>query len=296
MDTRTEIRDFLISRRSRLTPVQAGLPDFGGRRRVPGLRREEVALLAGMSAEYYHRLEQGRVGGVSEDVLDGLCSALRLDDRDRSRLFELVRAANGGEQPRRRRSAPRPIGLRPPVQQLLDAMGDVPALVQNGRLDVVGANRLGAALFSEALDAPARNLCRFVFLDGRAPVFFRDWERIAQQCAALLRAEAGRRPFDRPLTDLVGELSTRSDCFRHLWASRDAGEHSAGPKRLHHPLVGDLDLDCEVLEITSDHGLLLVAYTASQGSRSAEDLRLLASWSAPASGPDAVDGGTGPAR
>ncbi|MBO0985320.1 helix-turn-helix transcriptional regulator [Rathayibacter sp. SD072] len=280
MDTPIQIRDFLVSRRTRLSPEQAGLPDFGGRRRVPGLRREEVALLAGLSVEYYLRLERGRVGRVSEDVLDGLCRALQLDDPDRDRLFELVRTANGGEPPRRRRAAPRPVGLRPLVQQLLDAMGDVPALVHNGRLDVVGANALGAALFSDALEQPGRNLGRFVFLDDRAPVFFRDWDRTARQCAALLRAEADRRPFDRSLSDLVGELSTRSECFRRLWASRDVGRRAAGPELLRHRLVGDLDLDREVLELTSARGLLLAAYSAAPGSRSAESLRLLASWAA----------------
>ncbi|MCM6761667.1 helix-turn-helix transcriptional regulator [Rathayibacter sp. ZW T2_19] len=285
MDTPIEIRDFLVSRRSRLSPEQAGLPDFGGRRRAPGLRREEVALLAGLSVEYYLRLERGRVGRVSEDVLNGLCRALQLDDPDRNRLFELVRIANGGEPPRRRRPAPRPVGLRPPVQQLLDAMGDVPALVQNGRLDVVGTNALGAALFSAALERPGPNLGRFVFLDERSAVLFRDRDRIARQCAALLRAEADRRPFDRSLTDLVGELSTRSECFRRTWASREVGEHTAGPTLLRHAVVGDLDLDREVLELTSDRGLLLAAYSAAPGSRSAESLRLLASWAAaPASG------------
>ncbi|NQX17985.1 helix-turn-helix domain-containing protein [Rathayibacter sp. VKM Ac-2857] len=284
MDSRMEIREFLTSRRNRITPERAGLPDFGGRRRVSGLRREEVALLAGISLEYYVRLERGTATGVSEEILDGVSRALHLDAAERAHLFDLVRAANAGAHPRRRRAVRRPQQVRPLVQQFLDAMEGVPAILQNGRLDIIGANALGAALFSPVFEQRQRpvNLARFVFVDERSPSFFRNWCAVAEQSAALLRAEAARTPHDRNLSDLIGELSTQSESFRRLWGAPDVRDHSTGPKALHHPVVGDLDLDYEVLEFTIDRGVLLVAYSAAPGSRSAESLRLLASWTAPA--------------
>ncbi|QHC67894.1 helix-turn-helix domain-containing protein [Rathayibacter sp. VKM Ac-2759] len=284
MDTPNEIREFLISRRNRLTPQQAGLPDFGGRRRVIGLRREEVALLAGMSVEYYVRLERGNASGVSDTVLEGISRALQLDDAERSHLYDLVRTANDGAHPLRRRRTARPQTVRPIVQQILDGMRDVPALVQNGRLDVLATDRLGAAVFSPMLEQPQRpaNFGRFVFDDPRASGFYRDWDGVAAQTVALLRAEAGRAPHDRLLTDLIGELSTRSEPFRRLWASHDVREHRTGVKRVRHPVVGDLELGYEGMELTDDRGLLLIAFTAPVGSPSAEGLRLLASWAAPA--------------
>lgn len=282
MDTRNDIREFLTIRRSRLTPEQVGLPDFGGRRRVAGLRREEVALLAGMSVEYYVRLERGNATGVSEAVLEGISRALQLDDAERSHLYDLVRAANQGAHPQRRRGRTKAPQVRPGLRQLLDVMDNVPAGVQNGRLDVVAANRLGRAVFSEMYIQPQRpvNFGRFVFLDPRARAFYRDWKDAAQQTVALLRAEAGRSPYDRALSDLVGELSTRSDDFRTLWASHDVREHRTGVKLVHHPVVGDLDLNYEVLNPTSDRGLLLVAYTAATRSPSRDALALLSSWAA----------------
>jgi transcriptional regulator with XRE-family HTH domain len=282
MDSRNDIREFLITRRARLTPDQAGLPDYGGHRRVPGLRREEVALLAGMSAEYYVRLERGNAAGVSEAVLEGISRALRLDDVERAHLYDLVRAANAGIRPQQRRRSSRTQPVRPALQQTLDAMTNVPAYVQNGRLDIVASNRMGLALFSELYVQPQRpaNFGRFVFLDSRAQQFNRDWEEAARQTVALLRSEAGRAPYDRVLSDLVGELSTRSDAFRTLWASHDVREHRTGTKRLHHPVVGDLDLTYEGMELTTDRGLLLIAYTAAPGSASHDGLRLLASWAA----------------
>jgi transcriptional regulator with XRE-family HTH domain len=230
MDNRDDIRQFLTSRRERLTPQEVGLPDFGGRRRVKGLRREEAALLAGMSTEYYVRLERGNGTGVSEAVLDGISRALRLDEAERAHLYALVRGANEGAEPARRRRPSRPQQVGPNVQQLIDTMRDVPVFVQNGRLDAVATNRLGAALFSEMFAMPQRpmNAARFVFLDPRAQTFYRDWEGNARQIVALLRAEAGRAPYDRILTDLVGELATRSDHFRTLWASHDVRVHRTG--------------------------------------------------------------------
>jgi transcriptional regulator with XRE-family HTH domain len=290
METSQEIREFLVSRRARLTPAQAGLPDFGGRRRVVGLRREEVALLAGMSVEYYVRLERGNASGVSDAVLDAISRALQLDDAERSHLYDLVRSANEIAHPHSRRRPGRPHRVRPVVQQLLDAMRDVPAFVQNGRLDVLGINRLGAAVFSPMYRQPQRpaNFGRFVFVDPGAQIFYRHWNDAAAQTVALLRAEAGRNPYDRDLTDLIGELSTRSEDFRRLWASHDVRDHRTGVKSIHHPVVGDLDLRYEGMELTNDRGLLLIAYTAEPGSTSEDSLRLLGSWSAAASTTPAV--------
>ena len=282
MDTRSDLREFLTTRRARLTPEQVGLPDFGGRRRVPGLRREEVALVAGMSIEYYVRLERGNATGVSETVLEGISRALQLDDAERSHLYDLVRAANQGARPQRQRGRARAQRVRPGVRQLIDAMENVPALVQNGRLDILAINQLGQAVFSEMYVQPQRpaNFGRFVFLDPRAQAFYRDWDSAAHQTVALLRTEAGRAPHDRALTDLVGQLSTRSDAFRTLWASHDVREHRTGIKIIHHPVVGDLDLSYEALDLTSDRGLLLLAYTAAAGSPSDDALRVLMSWAA----------------
>jgi len=280
MDHREDIREFLISRRERLTPQQAGLPDFGGRRRVKGLRREEVALLAGMSTEYYVRLERGNATGVSEAVLNGISRALQLDEAEHAHLYALARAANQGAAPQRRRGPSRPQQVQPNVQQLIDAMTTVPVFVQNGRLDAVATNRLGAALFSEMFIAPQRpmNAARFTFLDPRARTFYRDWEGNARQIVALLRAEAGRAPYDRILTDLIGELVTRDDQFRTWWAAHDVREHRTGSKCVHHPIVGDLDLTFEAMDLTSDRGLQLLAFSAAPGSPSHDGLQLLASW------------------
>lgn len=280
MDIRDDIREFLTSRRARLTPADVGLPDFGGRRRVPGLRREEVALVAGMSVEYYVRFERGNATGVSEAVLDGIARALRLDDAELSHLHDLVRAANDGAAPSRRKARSRTKTLRPGMQQLLDAMRGVPAVVQNGRLDVLGINPLGRALFAELFDdgRTPPNFARYLFLDPRARVFYRHWDDSAQQIVALLRSEAGRTPRDRELSDLVGELATCSDPFRTLWASHDVREHRTGTKAVTHPVVGDLDLSFEALDVSNERGLQLIAFSAEPGSPTSDALRLLGSW------------------
>ena len=280
MDTRAEIREFLTSRRARITPEQAGLRTYGaGSRRVPGLRREEVALLAGVSVDYYTRLERGNVVGASETVLEALVRALQLDDVERRHLFDLARASQHTTARRRRRARQQ---IRPAVQQMLDAMATVPAFVRNGRLDIVGTNRLGRALYSLHFDSDAQppNTARFVFLDERSTGFYPEWDGVAADSVAILRAEAGRDPHDRELSDLVGELSTRSELFRTLWAAHDVRIHGAGVKRMHHPLVGALDLNYESMEIVADPGLAMFIYTAEPGSRSAEALSLLASWTA----------------
>lgn len=279
MDSSNDIREFLTTRRARLTPDKIGLPDFGGRRRVPGLRREEVALVAGMSVEYYTRVERGNVSGVSESVLEGISRALQLDDAEHAHLYDLVRAANDGANPQRRVKS-KPQAVRRSVQQLLDAMHDVPAFVQNGRLDIIAINSLGEALFSELYVQPQRpaNFGRFVFLDPRAEGFYQDWPSAAHQTVAILRTAAGRAPFDRELSDLVGELATRSDHFRGLWASHDVREHRTGVKSIIHPIVGALDLEFEAMDISADRELQLIAYTAAPGSPSHDALQLLSSW------------------
>jgi transcriptional regulator with XRE-family HTH domain len=279
MDSSNEIREFLVSRRARLTPEQAGLPTFGGRRRVAGLRREEVALVAGISVEYYTRLERGNATGMSESVLEGVSRALQLDEVEQAHLHNLVRAsATTPKRPAPGRARP----VTPGLQQFLDAMKDVPAIIQNGRLDIVATNRLGAALYSELYSDPQRpvNFGRFVFLDPRAQTFYRDWDGAAVQTVAILRSAAGRTPHDRQLSNLVGELATRSNTFRTLWGSQVVREHRTGDKLIHHPIVGDLDLTFEGMEPATGKGLLLTAYTAKPGTPTQDSLQMLATWAA----------------
>jgi len=277
-DPRAEVREFLSSRRARVTPEQAGLPAYGGTRRVKGLRREEVALLAGVSVDYYVRMERGHLAGASDGVLDAVSRALRLDEAEREHLFALARAAGPGP---RRRSTP-PTAVRPVVQQVLDAITDAPAWVRNGRHDLVATNRLGRALYSPVLADPVRpaNTTRFLYLDPAAREFFVDWDRVADDAAAMLRLEAGRAPHDRRLIELVGELSTRSEVFRTRWASHDVRYHRSGRKRLNHPIVGRLDLDFESMDLPSEPGLTLNVYTAAPDTPTADGLTLLASWAA----------------
>jgi len=277
VDTKNEIREFLRSRRAKITPEQSGLRTYGSTRRVPGLRREEVALLAGVSVDYYTRLERGNASGVSDTVLEALARALQLDDTERTHLFDLARSARTSTPRRRRRAQER---IRPTVQHMLDAMASVPAFVRNGRLDILGANRLGRALYSEQFDGTAQppNTARFFFLDPRATSFYVDWDRVAHDVVAVLRAEAGSDPYDRDLSDLIGELSTRSELFRTLWAAHNVRRHDTGLKRFHHPVVGALDLTFEAMELVADPGLTLFVYTADPGSKSEEALNLLASW------------------
>jgi hypothetical protein len=279
-DLSAEIRDFLSTRRARITPEQAGLPAYGGNRRVKGLRREEVAMLAGVSVDYYVRMERGSLAGASESVLDALASALRLDEAERTHLFALAKESGAHGKPKRRTA---PTTVRPVVQQVLDAMTDAPAWVRNGRHDIVAMNQLARALYSPVLAAPRRpaNTTRFVYLyPEEAREFFVDYDRIASDAAAMLRLEAGRNPHDKALIELVGELSTRSETFRQRWASHDVKFHRSGQKRLRHPVVGQLDLDFESMELSSAPGLQLNVYTAATGTPTADALKLLASWAA----------------
>jgi transcriptional regulator with XRE-family HTH domain len=278
-DLRGEIREFLITRRARISPKQVGLPVYGTKRRVAGLRREEVAMLAGISVEYYTRLERGNASGVSEDVLEGIARALHLDEAERAHLLDLFRTA-GAARPARRRPAQERV--RTTVQRVVDSMIGTPAFVLNGRLDILTANALGRALYSPTYADPTRppNNARFLFLDPHANEFFRDWEKVANDTVALLRAEAGHDPFDRHLSDLIGELSTRSEEFRRRWAAHNVRIHTTGVKLLHHPVVGDLDLSFDSFPLAGDSGQSLLTYTAEPGSPSQDGLNLLASWTA----------------
>lgn len=288
MDLKAETREFLTSRRGRITPEQTGLAAYGGNRRVPGLRREEVAMLAGMSVDYYTRLERGDLSGASESVLESLAEALQLDEAERGHLFDLARAANASGVARSRARRAKTAVLRPAVQRIVDALEGAPAFVRNGRLDILGANRLGRALYAPLYDSRERprdapvNTARFQFLDpSAARAFWGDKaDRIAHDAVAILRAEAGQNPYDRHLTALVGELSTRSEDFRRLWASHDVRYHRSGTKVFHHPAVGQLELDYEALFLAADPGLQLNVYTARPGSTSEDGLKLLASWAA----------------
>lgn len=278
MDTRSEIRDFLTSRRARITPEEVGLPTYGTRR-VPGLRREEVATLAGVSVDYYNRMERGNLSGASEGVLDALARALRLDEAERAHLFDLARAAQPSARHHRRSTKQ---NVRPSVQWMLDSMTGSAAIAENGRLDALATNQLGRSFHSHLFEGSGRpvNFARFVFLDPRATEFFADWERAAKDCAALLRLEAGRTPYDRELSDLVGELSTQSEEFRGHWAAHNVRLHHQGTKHFNHPVVGDLELSYNRIELPADPGLAIIAYTPEPGSKSADAFSLLASWAA----------------
>ncbi|MET8167996.1 helix-turn-helix transcriptional regulator [Streptomyces sp. NPDC005329] len=280
MDTAHDIREFLATRRAKITPQQAGLPAFGSNRRVPGLRREEVALLAGVSIDYYVRLERGHLAGASEEVLDALANALQLDDAERAHLYDLAAAQR--TRPARRTRKPRgPVPAS--VQRVLDSMTDSPAFVRNGRLDILAINRLGRALYAPlfASDAPRPvNIARFQFLHPAGRDYFPDWDASLNTTVALLRTEAGRTPHDTELTGLIGELVTRSDDFRIAWAKHDVRLHHTGRKPFHHPEIGDLVLDFDAMALPAQPGLTLTAYSAEPGTPAHDGLRLLSAWAA----------------
>ncbi|MGG7465291.1 helix-turn-helix transcriptional regulator [Plantibacter sp. YIM 135347] len=279
---------FLASRRAKVTPEQIGLP-VTPNRRVPGLRRNELAVLAGISVEYLARLERGVVRGVSESVLDSLSRALQLDEAEHEHLLDLARTITGTARPPRKRKP----AIRPSVQHILDAITTAPALVRNGRADILATNPLGRALYSEMYVQPGRpvNHARFIFLDPRAHHFYVDWDGAANDIVAILRTEAGRDPFDRDLTDLVGELSTRSDEFRTRWAEQNVRRHYTGRKHFHHPAIGDIHLNFEAMSISADEGLTLLIYPATPETPDADALQILATWQAtPAAMPQDIEG------
>ncbi|MER7841339.1 helix-turn-helix transcriptional regulator [Streptomyces sp. NPDC096040] len=281
MDTAHEIREFLATRRAKITPQQAGLPAFGGgNRRVPGLRREEVALLAGVSIDYYARLERGQLAGASEDVLDALCRALQLDEAERAHLHDLA-AAQRHRPPRR--AAPKPkTPVSASLTRVLDSMTDSPAFIRNGRLDILAVNPLGRALYAPLFTSSTRpvNIARFQFLDPTSRDFFPDWNASVNTTVSLLRTEAGRAPGDPELSGLIGELVTRSDEFRAAWAKHNVRLHHTGRKPFRHPAIGEITLDFDAMELPAHPGLTLTAYSAEPGTPEHDALRLLASWTA----------------
>lgn len=277
MNTQNDVREFLMSRRAKVRPEMVGLPEAGSRR-VPGLRRGEVAILAGVSVEYYTKLERGDLRGVSDEVLEAIASALRLNEAEHSHLFDLARLANASARSRKR-TAPAPT-IRPSLSHLVESITGGAAVLGNLRGDIVATNTLGRALYDPVYRSqPERpSYPRFIFFDPSSRDFYPDWDTIADSSVASLRTIAGRNPFDRSVTDLVGELSTRSEEFRTLWARHDVRLHIEGIKQLNHPVVGRLELEYNQLHLPADDGLGLTVYTAPPGSDSAEKLQLLASW------------------
>jgi transcriptional regulator with XRE-family HTH domain len=279
VDHRKDVQDFLASRRARLTPEQAGLRIYGDKRRVKGLRREEVAMLAGVSVDYYARLERGNLTGASASVLEALVRALQLDEAERQHLYDLAHSAGTAPRPQRR---PKPAAApRSAVLGILSGMTTIPAYVRNARMDIVAANDLCQALYGGALDDDQLplNLARYVFLEPHSRGFFVDWDSVADDLAGALRVEAGRNPQDRSLGDLIGELSTRSEAFSTRWARQQVRLHRTARKRLHNPVIGDIELTGDALELVAD-GLTLIAYTADAGSPAEDQLRLLVAWKA----------------
>lgn len=277
MSRKDEVREFLISRRAHVTPEQAGLPDFGGERRVPGLRREEVADLAGVSLDYYTQLERGKIRGASESVLNAIARALRLNDVEREYLFDLARTSATTAASRDRR--PAGTSVRASVQRVLDNLA-VPAVVFNAQHDLVASNLMGRAMFAPQFEAERPNLARFIFLDPRARDFYVDWPLARRMTAAMLRLQAGRDPLNEELTALIGELSTLSPQFRTEWAEQDVHEHRTGRKVYRHPEIGEIDVTFDAFDLPGEPGLTIVTYSVEEGSPSAEKFALLASWAA----------------
>ncbi|MFT4295156.1 MAG: helix-turn-helix transcriptional regulator [Micropruina sp.] len=278
MDNRAEVRDFLTTRRAKITPDQVGLP-AGMKRRVAGLRRSEVAALAGVSIEYYTRLERGAISGASPEVLDALARALLLDDAERAYLFDLAHAASPVARPPKRRPSTSWTPHRG-LQWVLDGITAGPAFVRNGRMDLLATNLLARAFYADVFDMPGQppNIARFTFLDERAHRFYPDWDAFADVTVAILRTEAGRDPHNKDLHDLIGELGTRSEEFRRLWGSHNVRHHGAGFKTFHHPVAGQLTLAYEGMNLEAEPGLTVTVYVAEPGSPDAERMRLLASW------------------
>ncbi|GHG95218.1 DNA-binding protein [Streptomyces lanatus] len=285
LDPRAELSEFLRTRRARLKPEDVGLPDYGRHRRVPGLRREELAQLAGVSVAYYTRLEQGNGRNVSAEVLDSIARALRLTDAEHTHLTHLAKPKQNKKRP-----AARTEQVRPALRQLLDSIDGVPAYISGRRSDILAWNRMAAAVFGDWAELPAqeRNWARLVFLRPEYRELFLEWDQKASDMVGFLRMDAGLHPDDPRLSALVGELSVKSEEFRRLWAIHDVKEKGYGVKPLRHPLVGELTLNFESFRLADDTDQVLITYHAEPGSPSAEALRLLASW-----GADATKAGTG---
>ena len=279
MDNKAEVAAFLRSRRDRVTPAAAGIPMMG-ERRVPGLRRGEVAALAGVSVEYYTRLERGNLAGASDSVLDALAVALRLDATERAHLYQLARSSSGTSA--RRGPRPKPSPVRPGVRRMLEAIDTLPAFVTNHRFDILMTNPLGQALYSEVLTDPTcgANTARFAFLSPAARRFYLDWDVVAQTAVGALRVEVAKNPYDRELSNLIGELSTRSDAFRVMWGAHDVRVFRDGQKRFHHPVIGPIVLDHETMFLNADDQIAVAVYSAEPGTPAADALVMLSAWAA----------------
>ncbi|MFD8422710.1 helix-turn-helix domain-containing protein [Streptomyces sp. NPDC059466] len=275
-----ELSDFLRSRRAALTPQEVGLPWPSGARRVKGLRREELALLAGVSADYYTRLEQGRARNVSAQVLSAVADALRLTGLERRHLFSMAQPGLVPDGPNRPPTS-RVLKARPAVRMMMEALDPTPVVLHGPRLEVIASNRMGKVLIDDfdAMPAAERNLVRWMFLNPRARTVYPDWAEIGAQMVAVLRVAAGEEP-DPALAELVGELTARSDAFSRAWAEYGVFQHTHGRKRFHHEAVGIMTVNYESLALPDDPGLSLLVYTADSGSPSEEKLRILSSWAA----------------
>lgn len=275
MNNRTEMREFLASRRAKIRPEDVGLP-VGTNRRVPGLRREELAALAGVSVSWYIRLERGDAVGASDAVLNAIARTLKLDDVERRHLYDLSRGSNGGapKPARRRQSSP---AVRSTLQLVLDQMTTLPAVIQNDRTDILALNDPARALYAGLINGTGGpwNHDRYIHLDPGSQQFYRDWNEIADYSAAMLHVSAGRNPYDRELSNLIGELATQSEDFRVRWAKHNLHEHQSGVKKVHHHDVGDMDLIYETLSVQGNPALAMFIYTAEPGSPSAEALQRL---------------------
>ncbi|MGW5345551.1 MmyB family transcriptional regulator [Streptomyces sp. HUAS TT3] len=280
MSTTISLSDFLRTRRARLRPQDVALPDFGGTRRVAGLRREEIAQLAGVSVDYYTRMEQGRVSNPSDTVLDALARALRLNDDEARHLHHLARpqrparTVRGHQVPQQR--------VRPMLQRLLDELKDVPAMVMGRRMDILAWNPAASALLGDyaGMEPAERNIARITFLDPRSRELYADWPSCARENVAYLHLEAGRRPDDPRLAHLIGELSMKSADFRRWWAEHPVQDKTSGVKKFHHPLVGDLELTYETLRAADDPDQALITYGAQKDTSSHDALHMLLAWTA----------------
>ncbi|MEN3537695.1 helix-turn-helix transcriptional regulator [Microbispora sp. ZYX-F-249] len=276
--TNRELADFLRRARSQVDPARAGLPSDGRVRRVPGLRREEVAFLAGVSTDYYARLEQGRRITPSPAVVEAVGRALGLDDAGRAHLHDLIGLTTAPVRPRTRGVQ----RVRPGLYQLLDALDGEPALVLGRRTDVLAANTMARALFTDfdRLPPRQRNYARWMFLDDDARSLFADWDVQARAAVESLRLDAGRDPDDQATVALIADLRERSREFAHWWEQHRVHQRTHGSKRLRHPLVGELTVEYETLSLPGDPDTTLFVYTAEAGSSSKRALELLASWTA----------------
>ncbi|SMD25351.1 Helix-turn-helix domain-containing protein [Kibdelosporangium aridum] len=276
--TNRELADFLRRARSQIDPARAGLPPDGRVRRVPGLRREEVALLAGVSTDYYARLEQGRRITPSAAVVEAIGRALGLDAAGRAHLEDLF-GLTTASAPRRARDVQR---VRPGLYQLLDSLDGEPALVLGRRTDILAANRMAKALFADFDQLPPRqrNYARWMLLSQDARSLFVDWQDQARAAVESLRFEVGRDSDDRATADLVAELREHSREFDQWWEQHRVHQRTHGSKRLRHPIVGDLTVEYETLALPGDPDTTLYIYTTEAESPSRRAMNLLASWAA----------------